>query len=819
MQIEQPTDGVHEYHTQQAIAQVPQIPRPYAFGSTAISQLPKDGIDAIPHAPEYCAPETISHAKCHCSIRGCKKIRLLRHNQPENDDRRSKASSEVITSMRKVKQTVTKIWVSIVDRNLQHALYSLQNDRFTENEPAPLSHPKHGYGSYLVKILTLFAIYFVTARLGLSLNAVSQFATLIWLPSGIALAALFLFGYRLWPAIMLGAFLVNLFNGAPLLVAVGIALGNTLEALVGTFLLKRTGVRSVFDHLRCVLFLVLLAMPLSASLSATIGVSSLFLGKVIAFSAYSLTWRAWWVGDMISILILTPFLLTWSTWTPTHVSGKRLAEIGILTVVVLAVGLVVFLGSLYMDQSHDSLKYLVFPPLIWAALRFGPRGAISAVCALSVLAIVGSLQGVAPFSPDRLSERLLFLQLYMGTIAATAMILAAITAERSELERHKQEYILALATTDPITALPNQRALLTQFEQELKRAQRYDHACSLLFVDLDHFKALNDGYGHASGDAVLCEFARLVHSQLRGIDMLGRWGGEEFAVILPEVQVEEARHVAEAVRTAVAVHTFQVAGGIHLTCSIGLASSPLHAQAHDDLFRAADQAMYAAKHFGRNQVHAAHDAAVRALFSAGPPESGREEVALVGVTEALVALIQARDQVTDFHCQHVADLTHQLALALGWPAAEAQMLTLAGRLHDLGKVAVPDSILQKQGRLTSQERALMQQHAVVGAEIVSHIPALRPLAPLIRAHHERWDGRGYPDQLAGEAIPIGARILTVADAYQAMHTDRSYQRACAPADALRELRRCAGSQFDPQVVSVLLRLLGEPGEEVEEGPA
>src|SRR6266568_716961 len=187
---------------------------------------------------------------------------------------------------------------------------------------------KHGYFLYGVEILILFVIYFSTARLGLSLGAVSRFATLVWFPSGIAVAALLLFGYRLWPGILMGAFLVNLFNGAPLLVAVGIGIGNTLEALVGTYLLKRNRFSHALDHLRDVLFLALLAMPLSTLISATIGVSSLLLGKVIAFSAYYPTWRAWWIGDMISILILTPFLLIWSKWPREKASVKRIAEIG-----------------------------------------------------------------------------------------------------------------------------------------------------------------------------------------------------------------------------------------------------------------------------------------------------------------------------------------------------------------------------------------------------------------------------------------------------------------------------------------------------------
>jgi diguanylate cyclase (GGDEF)-like protein len=391
-------------------------------------------------------------------------------------------------------------------------------------------------------------------------------------------------------------------------------------------------------------------------------------------------------------------------------------------------------------------------------------------------------------------------------------------AERKQAEEQQrvlQERMLALATTDPVTELPNHRALLAQFDQELERAQQYERACSLLFLDLDHFKALNDGYGHTAGDAVLSEFGSLIRARLRRMDTVGRWGGEEFVAILPELQADEALTLAEEVRAAVAAHTFSVGGGLHLTCSVGMASYPVQAQEREGLLSAADHAMYGAKRFGRNQVRAANDPAVLALFSENNSEEGREEAALVGMAEALVTLVEARDYSTGRHSQQVADLVLRLALTLGLPPAEAQMIALAGRLHDVGKVVIPDGVLQKVGRLTEEEWEMMRTHPVVGADVVSHIPALRPLAPVIRAHHERWDGQGYPNHLKGEAIPFGARILAVVDAYLAMTVDRPYQKGCAPSVALAELRRCAGSQFDPHVVEAATFLLQHPEQRCE----
>ncbi len=368
----------------------------------------------------------------------------------------------------------------------------------------------------------------------------------------------------------------------------------------------------------------------------------------------------------------------------------------------------------------------------------------------------------------------------------------------------------ALSTTDPLTDLPNHRGLVAALDQEIERAVRYHRSCAVLLCDLDHFKALNDGCGYAAGDAALREFAAVVKGVLRGVDTLGRWGGEEFLAILPETNLEAALVAAERVRAAVAAYTFAVGNGVHVTCSIGAAACPQSAEDRAALVEAAEQAICAAKRLGRNQVRAAADPAVTVLAEGGNGQS-REDAALVGAVEALAALVEARDQYTGARMQAVSTLALRMALALGLSAADARMIGLAGQLHDVGKIAVPEAILRKPARLAPEEWALVRRHSVVGADVVSRVPALRVLAPVIRAHHERWDGRGYPDNLAGEAIPLGARIVAAADAYGAMTTDRPYKEARSSDDALAEMQRCAGSQFDPDVVAALERVLaGDP---------
>jgi diguanylate cyclase (GGDEF)-like protein len=410
----------------------------------------------------------------------------------------------------------------------------------------------------------------------------------------------------------------------------------------------------------------------------------------------------------------------------------------------------------------------------------------------------------------------------LGNLVATASLVAGgtVTARADEqgndeiavlasaFNRMKDALLSAerRAGSDGLTGLPNQTAMIAALDRELERAHRYNRPCSALFLDIDHFKALNDSHGHPAGDTALRDFARVISETIRGVDLLGRWGGEEFLVLLPETDDTNALLSAERLRAAVADYRFAIAGGLHLTCSIGAATYPRDGNDRGLLIDAADRAMYVAKHLGRNQVRSVGDPAVTLLAGDRLADNSREQTAMAGTVEALAALINARDAYTGLHTDEVAALSVKLAHAMGLGAAESRMVGVAARLHDVGKVAIPDAILRKPGRLTEDEWTLMREHPGVAADVVQRVPALRAIAPLIRGHHERWDGTGYPDGLMGEAIPFGARIIAVADAYAAITTERPYRQQSDSAWALAELRRCAGTQFDPAVVTALERV-------------
>jgi diguanylate cyclase (GGDEF)-like protein len=367
--------------------------------------------------------------------------------------------------------------------------------------------------------------------------------------------------------------------------------------------------------------------------------------------------------------------------------------------------------------------------------------------------------------------------------------------------------LAALATTDPLTGLANHRAVIGVIEQEIERSRRYRRTFSILFLDLDHFKALNDSSGHRVGDDALKEVGGLLKHRLRGVDTPARWGGEEFLAILPETNRDEALAAAEKIREAVAQHAFGETG-MHLTCSIGVAEYPSDGVDRSALIDAADQAMYAAKSLGRNQAISAADPAIVALGEE-TVDSSRDALALAGAIEALAMLVDVRDDYTGTHAADVSRLAHAVALELELGAGEAQAISVAARLHDVGKVAVPDAILRKQGKLTEEEWTIMRTHPVVGAEVVGLIPALRPIAPIVRAHHERMDGQGYPDGIKGEDIPLGARVIAVADAYSAMTSDRPYRMALPADAALKELRTNSGTQFDPAILDAFESILSQ----------
>jgi diguanylate cyclase (GGDEF)-like protein/putative nucleotidyltransferase with HDIG domain len=404
------------------------------------------------------------------------------------------------------------------------------------------------------------------------------------------------------------------------------------------------------------------------------------------------------------------------------------------------------------------------------------------------------------------------------TTIAAVVILAVIYFVARMFERTERQSL-----TDSLTALPNRRYFSDILEREMIRSQRNRRPLSMINCDLDHFKRINDEYGHPKGDEILKGFARVIRDQVRSIDLPVRFGGEEFVILLPDTDKEGGMMVAEKVRRSADALSIPRLGSIpgrQVTVSCGVATYPDDCSTHDELMRCADQAMYLAKNLGRNQV-------VGYGIESGVSDLARnpEKVHLLVQTankatiEALAAALDARDTYTHGHSHRVADYSRMIASELEDEAVDLESLHLGALLHDVGKIGVPDTLLRKPGKLTPQEYEIIKTYATIGFEMVGGVDFLKDVGPIILHHHENFGGGGYPRGISGKDIPVASRIIMVSDAFDAMTSTRTYRGAGSVERALEELTKHQGRQFDPDVVEALksalrkgkMKLLPQPG--------
>jgi len=403
------------------------------------------------------------------------------------------------------------------------------------------------------------------------------------------------------------------------------------------------------------------------------------------------------------------------------------------------------------------------------------------------------------------------------------------------------------AITDGLTGVKTHRYLMEALSSEWKRSTRSNRSFSLVLMDLDRFKFVNDFYGHLEGDVVLQRVGLILEQNCRRSDIVARYGGDEFVILMPETNVEQARQIAGKLRSWIAADP--LLRDKNITASFGIACFPIHGSTPQELIQVADASMYLSKHQGGNAVFVAErrepgDATnwkrdvleaylgvmLHRQFSTGPAafdeicqkikqfsqslnERGQSSsferlpAVVMDAMSSLAYAVDSKDQYTQGHSKKVSTYATIIAQAAGLKPIEVEEVKLGALLHDVGKVGIPEDILNKAGPLDAEEWDTMKSHTVLGSQLLEPLVTLRNVREMIKHHHEFFDGSGYPDQLEQERIPLGARIIAVADAYDTITSPRVYKKARSAEAALAEIERCAGAQFDPKLVCLFLEAI------------
>jgi diguanylate cyclase (GGDEF)-like protein/putative nucleotidyltransferase with HDIG domain len=499
-----------------------------------------------------------------------------------------------------------------------------------------------------------------------------------------------------------------------------------------------------------------------------------------------------------------------------------------------AIGRRILLGEGLVGQVARSGQMAVVREVSGAAPRMVLPGS---VCAVALpISYAESLLGVLyveSSKPCDFAEQELLLLRTLADLCAGAL-------HNAQTFQKAQEQ----AITDGLTGVKTHRFLMEALSAEWKRSTRANRPFALVLMDLDRFKFVNDFYGHLEGDVVLQRVGHILEQNCRRSDVVARYGGDEFVILMPETTVEQARQLANKLRGWVA--SDPLLRDKNITASFGIAGFPVHGSTPQELIQVADSSMYLSKHQGGNSVSSAEHydpsetkkwkkdvleaylgVTLKRLFSTGP--EAFEEIyrrleqftrslteqgaagsadslppAVVETVTSLALAIDAKDHYTQGHSQKVSAYAVMIAQALDMSQTEVEEIRLAGLLHDIGKVGIPETILNKSGPLDATEWETMKTHTDLGAKILEPLQAMNRIRMMVRHHHEFYDGSGYPDRIEGEQIPYGARVIAIADAYDTITSERTYKKARTPEDAFAELERCAANQFDPELVRIFV---------------
>ncbi len=438
-----------------------------------------------------------------------------------------------------------------------------------------------------VVMVGLIVAYVLTGKLGLIFAYGHPAASLLWPPAGIALGAFIVFGYRVWPAVLVGAVLLYAATIGPSFAVMTMAAGNTIEGLTGAYLVNRyAGGRQALQAPRNSLRFAGVAVVTGTSISATVGVTTLVFAGHVDWSDFAGAWGVWALGNVSSGILVAPVVMLFAQGTRRRWKTMELAEAATVQIAILLIGLIVFCGFMPELRGYP-LELLCVPVLLWVALRVGRRAAVSAVFLLTVLAIIGTVTGYGPFLRSTPTAALAVTQIFMSVLGVMTLALAALASEYAVAETQLRE----LVVTDPLTGLPNYRRLVEVLGVEMARSDRHHEPFAVVFFDMDGLKEINDEFGHLTGSRAVCRMAETLKATCRATDTPARYGGDEFVAVLPSTDESGARLVISRLEARLA----EDPDDPRLSVSAGISIYPRDGSTPTTLLSAADRALYAAK--------------------------------------------------------------------------------------------------------------------------------------------------------------------------------------------------------------------------------
>ena len=377
----------------------------------------------------------------------------------------------------------------------------------------------------------------------------------------------------------------------------------------------------------------------------------------------------------------------------------------------------------------------------------------------------------------------------------------------NKLGKEHIEALEGLVNIDDLTGVYNHRFFQQSIHECIINAEKKNTHLSLLLLDIDYFKNYNDLYGHVQGDELLSVLSALIKECVREKNIVARYGGDEFAIILPETSEKDAVFIGEKIRKSLGNIYFKGQENLpnkEITVSIGVSIYPYKANSKDELIKSADDALYRAKFFNRNRVEV-----YSSILEELKEDIQEEHIDVISSIKTLIGIINAKDRYTYGHTERVVIYCDTMAEELRLSEEDKKTLKFGAYLHDIGKIEVPQEILNKKMKLTEEEWEYIKRHPIDGAEIIKPVPSLEKVKGIILHHHEKYNGSGYPEGLKGKEIPYLARVLAIADSFDAMTSSRPYQMRKSHEEAFKELRKNKRTQFDPELVEVFIRALSK----------